>query len=69
MEEVLKNILYYSVLSFGGASLICLLIAGLIRSFCLMLDHIKAVNVLREALQLYIKTKNERKLTEEDIIK
>ena len=61
MEELIKDILYYSVLISGSMIFICLLIAGLIRSFCLMLDHLKVANAMREALQLYIKEKRKTK--------
>lgn len=70
MEELIKNFLYYAVIGLGSISLICLLIAGLIRSFCFMLDHLKVANVLKEALLYYIKNKNnDRKITLEDIKK
>lgn len=67
MEEVIKNLLYYCVIRIGSTILIWLLIAGLIRTFCFMLDHLKAANVLREALQLYIRTKKDKRIKEEDI--
>lgn len=70
MEELIKIFLYYAVIGLGSISLICLLIAGLIRSFCFMLDHLKVANVLKEALLYYIKNKNnDRKITLEDIKK
>lgn len=67
MEEVIKSILYYCVLGIGSAIIVCLLIAVLIRSICVMLDHTKVANVLREALQLYIKAKKDKKLEEKHI--
>ena len=57
MEEIIKQILYYVSLSAGSIMLICLLIAGIIRCICILIDHFKIVNVMREALMLYIKTK------------
>ena len=69
MELLIKDILYYSVLISGSMILICLLVAGLIRSFCFMLDHLKVANTMREMIQLYIKTKQQEKTLQEKDIK
>ena len=70
MEEIIKQILYYVSLSTGSIMLICLLIAGAIRCICIMLDHLRIANVMREALMLYIKTKRpDLKLKDVDIKK
>lgn len=57
MVEIIKNILFYSTLIFGGISLICLLVVGMIRAFCLMMDHLRIGKVLKELVPLYIKQK------------
>lgn len=57
MEEIIKQILYYVSLGTGSIMLICLLIAGTIRCICILIDHFKIVNVMKEALMLYIKSK------------
>ena len=67
MEEAIKTFLYYFVMGMGSTSLTFLLIAGLVRSFCFMLDHLKVANVLREVIQLYIKANKDKKITEADI--
>ena len=64
--ELIKNILFYTAIGTGSLSIICLLIAGLIRCICVLLDHLKIANVLRELLALYIKEKT-LKITEEDL--
>lgn len=62
MEEIIKNCLYYISLGAGSIILICLLVAGIIRSFCFMLDHLKVVKVFRELIPLYIQKKREGKI-------
>lgn len=57
MEELIKQILYYISLCAGSIMLICLLTAGAIRCICILIDHMRIVNVMKEALMLYIKTK------------
>lgn len=70
MEELIKQILYYVLLSAGSFMLICLLIAGIIKCICILIDHLKVANVMREALMLYIKTKRpDLKIKDVDIKK
>ena len=57
MEEIIKQILYYISLTTGSIMLICLLIAGAIKCICILIDHLRIVNVMKEALILYTKTK------------
>lgn len=61
IEEITKNFLYYMALGCGTVSLIGLLIAGAIRIFCIMLDHLKVGKVLKELLPMYIKEKRKPK--------
>ncbi len=56
MDEIIKEILYYTVLIFGSTTLICLIITGMIKSIFILLDHLKMTNTLRKAIKLYIKT-------------
>ena len=56
MDEIIKEILYYTVLIFGSTTLICLIITGMIKSIFILLDHLKMANTLRKAIKLYIKT-------------
>lgn len=56
MDEIIKEILYYTVLIFGSTTLICLIITGMIKSIFILLDHLKMTNTLRKAIMLYIKT-------------
>lgn len=66
--EVIKDILFYMAVISGSLGLITLLICGVIKGICLLLDHLKVANTLREALALYIKTKNQdRRIEEKDI--
>lgn len=68
MEEILKNFLFYTALGAGTTIIVCLLICGTIRGICLLLDHLKIANTLREALALYIKSKNpDVRIEEKDI--
>ena len=55
MDEIIKEILYYTVLILGS-TLICLIITGMIKSIFILLDHLKMTNTLRKAIMLYIKT-------------
>lgn len=61
IEEMTKIFLYNMALGAGTMILICLLIAGVIRAFCIMLDHLKVGKVLKELLPLYIKEKRKPK--------
>ena len=61
IEEITKIFLYNMALGAGTTILICLLIAGAIRSFCIMLDHLKVGKVLKELLPMYIKEKRKPK--------
>lgn len=56
MDEIIKGILYYTVLIFGSTTLICLIITGMIKSIFILLDHLKMANTLRKAIRLYVKT-------------
>lgn len=58
MEELIKNFLFYTAIGAGTTIIICLLICGTIRVIGLLLDHLKIANTLREAIALYIKSKN-----------
>lgn len=57
MEELIKNFLYWVAIGAGSTMIICLLISGLIRCLCILMDHLKTANVIREAMILYAKTK------------
>ena len=60
MEEIIKNCLYYISLGAGSIILICLLVAGIIKSFCFMLDHLKIGKFLvTKIIPLYLKQKEE----------
>lgn len=66
--ELIKNILFYIALGAGSICLISLFIAAAIKCICIMLDHLKVANVLREAIVLYINTKRpDLSLKENDI--
>lgn len=68
MEEVVKNILYYISLSIGSVAIISLLIVATIRCICILLDHLKACDVIKKALQLYIKENTKiKKIKAEDV--
>lgn len=68
MEIIIKEILYWVAFVSGSIALVCLFIAGTIRAICILLDHLKVANVLREALMLYIKTKRpDMQIKPEDI--
>lgn len=68
MEEVVKNILYYTSLSIGSIAIISLLTVATIRCICILLDHLKACNVIKKALQLYIKENTKiKKIKAEDV--
>lgn len=70
MEELIKQILYYASLGAGSIMIIFLLIVGAIRCICILLEHLKVANVIREALMLYIKTKqSDLKVKDKDIKK
>lgn len=70
MEELIKNFLFYTAIGAGTIIIICLLTCGTIRGICLLLDHLKIANTLREAIALYIKSKNPiYKVEEKDIKK
>lgn len=68
MEIIIKEFLFWVAIGSGSIFLTCLFIAGMIRAICILIDHLKIANVMREALMLYIKTKRpDLKLKEEDI--
>ena len=68
MEEIVKEFLYWVSIGSGSIFLICLFIAGMIRAICILIDHLKVVNVMKEALQLYIKHKRpDLKIEDKDI--
>ena len=70
MEEIIKQVLYYISLTAGSIMLICLLIAGAIKCICILIDHLRIVNVMKEALILYTKTKRpDLKVKDADIKK
>lgn len=58
MEVIIKEILYYLALGSGSIMLIGLLIAGCLRGVCILIEHLKLANTMREALLLYAKVKN-----------
>lgn len=57
MELIIKEILYWIALGSGSIVLICLFVAGMIKAICILLDHLKVANVLREALLIYLRRK------------
>lgn len=68
MEEVVKNILYYASLLIGSVAIISLLIVATIRCICILMDHIKACNIMKKALELYIKENTKiKKIKAEDV--
>ena len=68
MEEIVKEFLYWVCIGSGSIFLICLFIASMIRAICILIDHLKVVNVMKEALQLYIKHKRpDLKIEDKDI--
>lgn len=68
MEEAVKNILYYTSLSIGSVAIISLLIVATIRCICILMDHLKACNVIKKAIQLYIKENTKiKKIKAEDV--
>ena len=58
MEVIIKEFLYWVALGSGSIFLICLFISGMIRGICMLLDHLKVANVMREAMYLWLKNKN-----------
>ena len=68
MEIIIKEFLYWVAIGSGSTALICLLIAGMIRAICILIDHLKIANVMRKAILLYIETnRKDLKIKEEDI--
>lgn len=68
MEEIIKNILYYTAIITGSISLILLFLCALYRVICIFIDHCKNANVLKECLLIYIKQKQPNlKIKPEDI--
>lgn len=68
MEELIKQVLYYISLCTGSIMLICLLIAGTIKCICILINHLRIANVMKEALMLYVKTKRpDLKIKDTDI--
>lgn len=66
--EFIKDVLFYVALLSGSIAFICLFISTIIRCVCILIDHLKIANVMREALNLYIKSKRQDiKLEEKDI--
>lgn len=55
--EFIKEVLFYTALISGSIAFICLCISAIIRCVCILIDHLKVANVMREAIMLYIKTK------------
>lgn len=69
METVIKDFLYWVAIGSGSIFLTCLFITGMIRAICILIDHLKVVNVMRKALTLYIETnRKDIKLTKEDLV-
>lgn len=67
--EFIKEILFYTALISGSIAFICLCISAIIRCVCILIDHLKVVNVMKEALQLYIKhKKTDLKIEDKDIV-
>ena len=58
MEVIIKEFLYWIALGSGSIFLICLFISAMIRGICMLLDHLKVANVMREAMYLWLKNKN-----------
>ncbi len=70
MTEIIKNVLFYLALISGSIMIICLLIAGIIKCCCILLDQLKVAKVIKEAIILYAKTKNQDlKIREVDLKK
>lgn len=68
MEEIIKDILYYISLIIGSIAIISLLIVVTMRCICILLDHLKAGNVIKKALELYIKENTKiKKIKAEDV--
>ena len=68
MEEIIKNILYYTAIITGSISLILLFLCALYRVLCIFLDYCKNANIIRECLMIYIKQKRpDLKIRPEDI--
>lgn len=68
MEEIIKDILYYISLIIGSIAIISLLIVVTMRCICILLDHLKAGNVIKKALKLYIKENTKiKKIKAEDV--
>ena len=66
--EFIKEVLFYTALISGSIAFICLCISAIIRCVCILIDHLKVVNVMKEALQLYIKHKRpDLKIEDKDI--
>ena len=66
--EFIKEVLFYIALISGSIAFICLCISAIIRCVCILIDHLKVVNVMKEALQLYIKHKRpDLKIEDKDI--
>ena len=66
--EFIKEVLFYTALISGSIAFICLCISATIRCVCILIDHLKVVNVMKEALQLYIKHKRpDLKIEDKDI--
>lgn len=69
METIIKDFLYWVAIGSGSIFLICLFIVGMIRAICILIDHLKVVNVMRKALTLYIETnRKDIKITKEDLV-
>lgn len=58
MEELIKDILFYTATISGSICIILLFLCAVFRVFCIFLDHCKIANVLKECLKIYIKQKN-----------
>ena len=58
MIEIFKETLFYIALGTGSVMLISLLIAGIIKCLCILLDQLKVGKIIKEGIILYIKNKN-----------
>ena len=68
MINILKEILFWIALICGSVSLICLILCGMWRCICLLIDHSKNANMLRIIIKDYIKNKTNYSIREADII-
>ena len=57
MEDIIKNILFYTATISGSICIVLLFLCATYRCFCIFLDHCKNANVLRQCLIIYINQK------------